>query len=481
MPEIIFTAIVGGLPSAQLPLGGGATVINALVGEWAADKDFSLTILGIGSDKTQYPPNVAYEKIPLLWQNGGKPEDLTQLSALQYARIAQQFERETTDWLLARANIDGSTGVPACAENEITGGDACAASRKICVICNDISEGVDFRRVAKAGVPIVTIFNVDVVDFFTRFYLFSIARPETLTALHRAMKACGLSRLMPSVLRLVFEKQAECVRYSKRIVVPSTPMKEILLRCYPWKNPDEIVVVPWGAVSVAALLRSADSDSNDSALRRSAATTRQESDALRFQFKISDNDFVLLTLSRLSREKGLDALLKALLLWEKSGDRASEHVQLFICGEAAYMGGERYKRKLQQLAARLQRAKVHFVGHVDGARKQAFFELADLFVMPSYHESYGLTLVEAMRAGLPVLTSNHYSAAEIVGNMSGQIARWERQREAPLALKNALTRLLVNKQMLRQMGMTAKQSADEMRFSDAAAKIKKLVEDVISP
>ena len=40
--------------------------------------------------------------------------------------------------------------------------------------------------------------------------------------------------------------------------------------------------------------------------------------------------------------------------------------------------------------------------------------LAELFVSPSVHESYGLTLVEAMRAGLPILASDHHGVAEIL-------------------------------------------------------------------
>ena len=37
-----------------------------------------------------------------------------------------------------------------------------------------------------------------------------------------------------------------------------------------------------------------------------------------------------------------------------------------------------------------------FPGYVTGERKRAFFALADLYVFPSRHESYGLTLLEAL-------------------------------------------------------------------------------------
>ena len=55
------------------------------------------------------------------------------------------------------------------------------------------------------------------------------------------------------------------------------------------------------------------------------------------------------------------------------------------------------------LAARLKRTRVVFPGYVTGERKRAFFALADLYVFPSRHESYGLTLLEALAAGLPAV------------------------------------------------------------------------------
>jgi glycosyltransferase involved in cell wall biosynthesis len=257
-------------------------------------------------------------------------------------------------------------------------------------------------------------------------------------------------------------------------------MKEILLRCYPWKSAEEIIVVPWGALEGVGAIFNRDGLQSRMQFAPTKADAASVSENIRFEFSVTDNDFVLLTLSRLSREKGLEALLRALLLWEASDDPTVGRVRLFIGGEAAYMGGERYKQELQRLSKRLRRAKAFFVGHVDGARKQAFFDVADLFVMPSRHESYGLTLVEAMRAGLPVLTSNHYSAAEIVGDGGGRVVSWDGERDAASALKDALVEMAADREALQQMGKAAAQRAQTMRFSAAAAKIKELVAEVVA-
>ncbi|MFN3346560.1 MAG: glycosyltransferase, partial [Candidatus Bipolaricaulaceae bacterium] len=169
---------------------------------------------------------------------------------------------------------------------------------------------------------------------------------------------------------------------------------------------------------------------------------------------------VLLTLSRLSPEKGQDLLLRALRLWDR--DRREE-LLLFICGAAAFMHGDRYVQKLRRLAAGLRRTEVIFPGHVGGAQKHAFFRLADLYVFPSRHESYGLTMMEAMAAGLPVLTTNHRSAPNLVRPEFGLVVE-----PHPQELYKGLVQLLSRPERLQAMGEAARRFAHTQPFSQAA-------------
>jgi glycosyltransferase involved in cell wall biosynthesis len=240
------------------------------------------------------------------------------------------------------------------------------------VLANDISEGPDFARLGKTGYRIATIFHVDVVEYFTKFYLRGVVRPEHLT------KFRWRSRCVPDLFRLVFTKQEDCVRHSRRLIVPSAPMREVILRCYPWCPAEKIAVVPWGNIALPITAEPLD---------------------------VTDDEFVIITLSRLSPEKGIERLLRAL-----------RHVRVprlrvFICGAAAYMKGRAYERKLRRLAAGLP---VTFTGHVTGARKAALLARADLLVSPSRHESYGLTIAEALAHGCRVISHGHYGARGVV-------------------------------------------------------------------
>ena len=114
----------------------------------------------------------------------------------------------------------------------------------------------------------------------------------------------------------------------------------------------------------------------------------------------------MLFLGRLSWKKGLDRLLRA-----------------FACtqtGILAIVGtdDENFAPRLAKLAADLKIAnRVRIVPRtVAGSDKERLFAAAQLFVLPSYSENFGNTVLEAMRRGVPVVVTPEVGAAEIVRN-----------------------------------------------------------------
>jgi glycosyltransferase involved in cell wall biosynthesis len=136
----------------------------------------------------------------------------------------------------------------------------------------------------------------------------------------------------------------------------------------------------------------------------------------------------LLFLSRLHPKKGLPLVLEALAL-----ARARSDVQLSLTvaggGDGAYVG------ELRALAARLGVADlVYWTGHVEGAAKSALLAGADLFVLPSAQENFGIAVAEAMAAGLPVLVSHEVAlSAEVREAGAGAVVPRE-----PAAIADAI-------------------------------------------
>lgn len=104
----------------------------------------------------------------------------------------------------------------------------------------------------------------------------------------------------------------------------------------------------------------------------------------------------LIFVGRLDRIKGLENLLSALLLVR------SATVGLTIWGD----GDSRYLRSLRELAERLGLGgRVRFGGHADEAAKESAFMEADLCVVPSHTENFGLVIAESLAHGVPVIAS----------------------------------------------------------------------------
>lgn len=106
---------------------------------------------------------------------------------------------------------------------------------------------------------------------------------------------------------------------------------------------------------------------------------------------------LVLFLGRLHPKKGIELLLSAF------AEAAPAPAILAIVGP----GEQAYRERLEQLAVEAMiRERVSFVGMLRGADRVAALADADLFVLPSYQENFGIAVVEALAAGTPVVISD---------------------------------------------------------------------------
>jgi glycosyltransferase involved in cell wall biosynthesis len=132
-----------------------------------------------------------------------------------------------------------------------------------------------------------------------------------------------------------------------------------------------------------------------------------------------------LFLSRLDPVKNVELLLDAWPLVQ----RASPNVQLMIAGD----GDPVYVSELRVRAERLG-GSVHFLGYVDGVAKQKLLADADLFVLPSLHENFGIAVLEAMASGLPVVVTPEVQLSNFIEEHSLGLV----SQRSPEALAHAI-------------------------------------------
>ncbi len=61
-------------------------------------------------------------------------------------------------------------------------------------------------------------------------------------------------------------------------------------------------------------------------------------------------------------------------------------------------------------------SRIKFLGYIEESEKPILYNLAKVFVYPSFYEGFGLPVLEAMNCGCPVITSASSSLPEVTGN-----------------------------------------------------------------
>jgi glycosyltransferase involved in cell wall biosynthesis len=114
----------------------------------------------------------------------------------------------------------------------------------------------------------------------------------------------------------------------------------------------------------------------------------------------------VLVLSRLLPTKGLDVLVEAFLSLVKRPPL--KRWRLVLAGE----GPANYLDSLKRMIGEQDAMEfVVFTGWLDGEEKEAALTNASLLALPSYHENFGLCVMESLACGVPVLISPHVNLA----------------------------------------------------------------------
>lgn len=120
----------------------------------------------------------------------------------------------------------------------------------------------------------------------------------------------------------------------------------------------------------------------------------------------------ILFLSRVHVKKGINFLIEAVAALKNELEG--------YCVKIAGEGEQSYVNELQQLAARLGvEDMVKFIGGVYGDSKWKLFRHADVFVLPTHSENFGIVVAEALACGTPVITTKGTPWQELETNGCG--------------------------------------------------------------
>lgn len=129
-------------------------------------------------------------------------------------------------------------------------------------------------------------------------------------------------------------------------------------------------------------------------------------------FDIKLNDKMVLFAGKLAHFKGIDILLEAARLYE--GEHPSK-ITTIIAGDGELVS------QLKKQAKDCNLTGVQFVGHLDVSQLRCLYSAADVSVVPSRREPFGLVAIEALACGSPVVATNQGGLPDIINSDVGAL------------------------------------------------------------
>ncbi len=226
-----------------------------------------------------------------------------------------------------------------------------------------------------------------------------------------------LSFLGQAYVRALFQR---IVKKAGAILTVSEFTKGELLRFFPTLQKNRIFVTPEAA---AAHFRKIEDLETLSSVRK----------------KLKLEKPFILFVGSFKTHKNLPRLIQAVsLLREK---RHLDHELVMV--------GRSDKKNQDVLRFATQHSFVRILGELSDEQLVAIYNLADVFVLPSFWEGFGLPILEAMACGTPVVASNRSSLPEVVGK-AGFLFDPDRVD----ALEDVLYNVLVDKELRKKMSLS---------------------------
>jgi len=170
----------------------------------------------------------------------------------------------------------------------------------------------------------------------------------------------------------------------------------------------------------------------------------------------------ILYLGVLTKRKGVDDLIKAISLVKIKVN----NVKLYIAGTGPYL--ERLKKIVKELGLM---EDVKFLGFITEEEKFSYMKSIDIFVLPTYWESFPIVLPEAMACGKPIVTTNvagnPFAVSDCINGFLVEPGNWHKIAEKLISMLN-------DQMLIEEMGKESKKRASDFDWTVIAKQTREL-------
>jgi D-inositol-3-phosphate glycosyltransferase len=189
-------------------------------------------------------------------------------------------------------------------------------------------------------------------------------------------------------------------------------------------------------------------------------------------------DRIILFCGRIEPLKGIDSLLYAMKIMVEREPELD--VCLWIIGGDVSQQPSEWSRELQKLEKLRQLLKLTSIVHFAGQQPQEilpyYYNAADVVVMPSHYESFGMAAAEAMACGVPVITTN---VAGISGLIDDEHELLITSVNNPLLLATQISQLLTDPDAHAKVSREVYTTVQDLNWSSIAKRVISVYESLL--
>lgn len=187
---------------------------------------------------------------------------------------------------------------------------------------------------------------------------------------------------------------------------------------------------------------------------------------IRAKYKIPQDFFLYIGLIKPHKN-----VLMLVRLFRKLKEQEKVRAALVLIGRK----DKTYPSGYEELAALSSEKDIHYLPMIDPQELKIFYNQALALVHPSLYEGFGLTLLEAMSVGTPVLTTNSSSIPEVVGDAAVRVDATDE-----VAMMDALIRLDQNASLRESLRLKGLERVKIFSWKDTARKTAEVYEKVLA-
>lgn len=280
---------------------------------------------------------------------------------------------------------------------------------------------------------------------------------------HRSLEKFEKEKISIEDFEERLRAEKEIMDTADRIIATSPPEKRDIMHYYNFDLENKIKIIPCG-VNLKRF-RKINSENAKNYINHS-----------------SPKDKIILYVGRIDWRKGIETIIQAFPLVLNKLPKLRKNIKIMVIGGKIGKRGNKDDKqeinRLKDISKRLRiEKKVLFLGRRDQKKLRYYYSAGDIFVTSPYYEPFGMTALEAMRCGIPIIASNVGGLSHVIENRKTGLFFPPGNHKI---LANKITELLTNNKLRNKLIKNAERLVKEnYGWKKVSSEIVKLYQELI--